>query len=226
MAIAFVQAKSLADNGGGGNNHVAAAYTSNVTAGNLLVCCAYLSVPSTQTIASLTDTLSNTWVSATSPISTGGTTDTVQQIFYCIANGSGANTVTLTSSGYNVSSVFYVRLFEFSGVDTGSPQDGSGTTSSAGVSTLTISPTNNNSLVVAQAALAASQTAFTPGTGYTAGPTPINSSCFDNTEYRVDAASGSQSCTWSRTVSLFSVAVFKPAGASVSTKRLLTLGAG
>lgn len=228
MAIAFVQKGSALATGAAGNTVVSCAYGSNVVAGNLLVAAVFLGDPSTTpAVASVADTQSNTWNSAT--ISrTGGTSNSTVQIYFAIAGSSASCNVSATISGAASTSGFAIHIFEFSGTALSSVQDGSGA-SALTVSTspsVTLTVASSGSLIVA----AANNSAGTPtvGSGYTAGPTPQNPWSADQSEYNVNVSSGSIAAgfTTSGGGTGLVAAAFKPATVTATTKQLLMLGAG
>jgi len=108
---------------------VSLAYTSNVTAGNLLL---FMNTAnSTNTFNTPTDTLGNTWVS----ITTSTHTTALQQVWWCIANGSGANTVTCTIATGGASGMNPV-VAEFTVAGSAPTVDGYGSGSSANATTV------------------------------------------------------------------------------------------
>lgn len=77
------------------------AYSSNVTAGNLLVCMVSFNRTSTFT-RSIADTLGNTWTFGTDiDFTDAGVDNTYMVTAWCIANGSGPNTVTFSDLSLN-----------------------------------------------------------------------------------------------------------------------------
>jgi hypothetical protein len=104
MAITLVQAKPVV-------SWTSAAYTSNVTAGNLLVL-AYIS--QNAPAITLTDTVGTTWFSATSNLASGYIE---VYLFYGFAVGSGANTITVTGTNANTQ----LLIAEFTGFAYGYP---------------------------------------------------------------------------------------------------------
>lgn len=137
MAIAFVQGTGNFASGAGAT--LTAAYGSNVTAGNLLIVAGYSSNASVTPTLAVSDTQGNAWTSACEVSGWGGTPQDAQ-IFYAIAKTTGANTVTLTTSG---SDTFRrVCIHEYSGCDTldqvSTNTGASGTTVSSGNVTTTV----------------------------------------------------------------------------------------
>jgi len=113
------------------------AYTANVTAGNLLVAFWACFSPSSGVghVQAPTDTKGNTWTQVTAI--SNADSETSCQMFYAIANGSGADTLTFTVSGA-ASGFLFCAIAEFSGIVAASPLDktaagtGSGTAVSSG----------------------------------------------------------------------------------------------
>lgn len=95
------------------------AYPSNITANNLLLVMIGGDATSAFTVS---DTKTNTWTE----VGHNNTATGAVGIFWAVANGSGADTVTLTSTLSNVMGLIY----EVSGCATTTPVDQSGTTSS------------------------------------------------------------------------------------------------
>lgn len=122
------------------------AYSSNVTAGSLLVSCIHAGAG----ITSVTDTLGNSWAAATNL--TDNSTYSLA-MFYAYSPSGGANTVTVNFTG----SVGYAHqvIGEWSGVASSSPLDKStgqfqatpGTGSNA-VTSGTVTTTTNGQLIV------------------------------------------------------------------------------
>ena len=117
----------------------------NVTAGNLLV--VWTSAAGAEAISSITDTQSNTWAEATKFQDVAN--DVSWHMWYTIAGSSGALTITIDSSPGNGSTVTYVN--EYEGPFAASPLDDAAAAQgiSAASSTGTITPTVDNSLLVA-----------------------------------------------------------------------------
>lgn len=135
MSITLVQSKPAQRTGSGSGNVV---FTSNVTAGNLLVFCASAWVGGTQpTISAGTDSQGNTWYVADQGANTSAGEKQNGGITYCIAGSSGALTYYPTITG-----TLYAEftLNEFSStdgwpaapLDVHSPNSGSSTTPTSG----------------------------------------------------------------------------------------------
>jgi hypothetical protein len=137
MSVTFVQSKS-----GGGS--ASATFTSNNTAGNLIVCGVEVNDHDTNINLSISDTVGNTYTAATGKIERGGSgvgNQTIQ-LFYAKNIGSGANTVTASDS---LSTAFHdIFLAEYSGCDTSAPLgahaavQGTSTTPDSGTLTVTV----------------------------------------------------------------------------------------
>jgi hypothetical protein len=122
------------------------AWTSNVTAGNLLVMTVKWTT-SGAPVMSATDTLGNTWLNKTRVSASIGVT---QQFWYCVSTGSGANTVTLT---FSVSeAAIGMCVAEFSGAtSTFDPSGGTNSSASASSTALSsghVTTTNANDLCI------------------------------------------------------------------------------
>jgi hypothetical protein len=127
---------------------VAATFGSNVTAGNLIAVIAVSPSNITQTLSSVTDSLSNTYSSAIGPIDQASLTYRVY-IQYAANIAGGANTVTCT---WDPSGVFKaIIIYEISGAATASPLID--TTSATGTGTAmnggNLDPTQANSGLIA-----------------------------------------------------------------------------
>ena len=113
-AIAFVKVDD--DGSCAGCTSTVKAYTGGNTAGNLLTAC-FVMDPA-QTVASMTDTRSNTWTRAHRIIGGGGGT---VEIWYAMNVSAGANTVTGNYSGST--SYAAMMLHEYSGAAISSALD-------------------------------------------------------------------------------------------------------
>src|ERR1700753_2642701 len=111
MTPAFVQGASNFSSSSASS--IAEAYTSSVTAGNMLIaCCGWASA---NTGGSITDTLGNTWTQQETVAGTSigyGLT-----IWTAVAKSTGANTVTVTPPSAP-QSFMRMAIHEYSGVDT------------------------------------------------------------------------------------------------------------
>lgn len=138
------------------------AYGSNVTAGSLLV--AALSVGATARTITLSDSLTQTFVLASS--GTNVTDGHATYIYYFANTAGGADTVTFSISG--AASPLRIGVSEFSGAATASPVEkvnnasGNSTTPASG----NVTPTTDGQLIFAVARNAAATT-FTAGTDFT-----------------------------------------------------------
>lgn len=156
--------QQAANLGGGNGTNITQAYSSNVTAGNMLVVVVNSDVGTTHTCS---DSLGNTWTNALQY-----NNGYIETICYAVASSSGADTVTATFSA----SVGFRRLAvtEYSGIDTTTPVNitasGAGT-SVSGVPDSVTSPsattTNPKTLIFGVAFNKQTTTTFTPGTGFT-----------------------------------------------------------
>jgi len=112
MAISFVQS-----NGNFSSSSVStlsATFSSNVTAGNLLVI-AIGFVGASTTVSSVTDTLGNTYSRAVGPTIDTNVNYTIYT-YYTTSSSTGSNTVTVNSSASGT--FFRVLVHEYSGVNT------------------------------------------------------------------------------------------------------------
>lgn len=148
MAISFVQSKT-SDSTNNYVNSISATFTSNVSAGSLLL--AFIDTTSTndETTATLTDTNGNTW---TRLVNFANTTDaSTIQCWYVLNANAGA-----TQVNYLMSANFRQRtmgILEFSGVATTSAVDGTPTTTAVNGYTQThgsgnLTTTNANDLII------------------------------------------------------------------------------
>ena len=132
---AYIQSKSATLSG---NNAISVTYDSTPTSGNLLVAFVATSSSTAPTISG--------WTGLTTS-STGGATSRSVRILYKISNGT-ETTVTTNS----INTLKFIAVSEYSGIDTTTPVDvensnltPTGTTTHTSP---TISPTNNNGLVI------------------------------------------------------------------------------
>lgn len=165
--MALVQTKSQSS--GGYVNSYTVAFTSNVTAGSLLVL--NLTAGVADTISSITDGRSNTWTSgATTANSETGERKT--WMYYVKNAASGATTVTITfTAGMYPDSAVIMR--EYSGMDTTSPLDQTSTandgasyvqTHSAGTTGTTTQA--SELIILGGGCSAAADPVFAAGSGY------------------------------------------------------------
>jgi hypothetical protein len=97
MAISFVQAAQYYSSASVSTLPIA--YTSNVTAGDLLVVTAVVHVTAAQTISGIADTQGNVWTPCEAAQSLVLSSNTyLTQTWYAVAKTTGANTVTVTPS--------------------------------------------------------------------------------------------------------------------------------
>ena len=143
-APAFIQANK---GGSASTSSLSLAFTSNNTAGNLIIVYADISGTSGASVSTVSDARGNTYTSAVGPISNG--TDYQFQVWYAKNIPGGSNTVTIT---YSIAVTNDVGIAEYSGLDTVSPLDvsASNTGNSATCSTgTTAASTAASELVVA-----------------------------------------------------------------------------
>lgn len=144
MAVAFVQANNNLVSAGAASQNIA--YSSNNTAGNLLLLVARVTdgaLASAPTISSITDTRGNNWIAIQSIVN-GNSRDILYAVYAC---GAGANTVTLTP---NKACFFGTIVLEYSGLNTFSPVDvkATNTGNSTAASSGSVTTTANGELVL------------------------------------------------------------------------------
>jgi len=148
-SIAFVQGNT--GSAGAGGSSINVAFSSNNTAGNLIV----ISSPwqsSGSPTASISDTEGNTYATAVGRLAHNLTNPFYSQIWYAKNIKGGANTVTITYSQSlaGVGAGADMEIDEYSGLDASNPFDvsGSATGSSAAVSSSTSTTNAANELIV------------------------------------------------------------------------------
>jgi hypothetical protein len=206
MPPAFVQSKGGTSNTPGS---LPIAYTSNNTAGNLLVCSG---VVNTSTIGGLTitDTQGNTWI-----IALHDTWNSVSTFFMAYAPNckAGANTVTIAQLGTLISGA----VSEYSGVSTTTPLDEAGF-SDSGLGTWTaatsgnVTTRDNGELIVAAQANSTGPASVTLGSGFS--NLQNDSGNFVSIESQVQATAGAIAGTFTISASsgACGVLTFVPAG--------------
>jgi hypothetical protein len=155
--ISMVQQNSV--NGGGVGSSLSLAFSNNNTAGNLIVVYQSWDDSGGNTIASVTDTAGNTYVS-TGPEHSG------TQIFYAKNIKGGANTVKTTFTGSG--NLFQLHILEYSGADPISPLDAVSSASSSSGTALDSGATTThfaNELIFGAGNI--SNTILDPGVGFT-----------------------------------------------------------
>ena len=188
MALAFVQSIGS----GSGADAQSLAYTSNVTAGNLLIASVRESGGSGAVWAAVTDSLGNTWNQGVRGASGAGTV----QLFWAKSVSTGACTVSF-DGGSNVA--LRCTLHEFSGTFGATPIDqtaynaGDGTSPDASSS---ITPANANALLFSVCGSSSDFTASSAGASWTLGP---NGFSRVYGAYRIVSASASYNADWSYT---------------------------
>jgi len=182
--IALAQSASL---DAGVTSAASLAFTTNNTAGNLIVVAVRIGSPSTTTV-SVRDTNGNSYSLARSQVQT---TDGHQAwVYYAKIIAAGANTVTVTLSA---TATLRVAIHEYSGLDTAAPLDqttsapGSGTAPTSG----SVTTTAANELLFGMGSSANART-WTAGTGYTLRQAPAGKL---ETADRIVAATGSFSAS-------------------------------
>lgn len=196
-AIGFVQ-KAVAVSGGPYNQ---AAFASANTAGNLLV--VVQAQQSDTASPTVSDTQGNTYASLSIKGTAGGSSAQEIYVYYAANCKGGANTVTTTANG---STGDYIAIYEFSGAassnaavigvsSTVNNENGTPTTTPSSGS---ISPTAGSLLfgtiynVTGELA-----TVISAGSGFTLGYNQNNGGVAFTTEYKLSAASGSQTINFS-----------------------------
>lgn len=168
MAWAFVQANGTGE--AGSDTNVAHAYTTNNTAGNLLVLAVGWS-PTATAISTVTDSAGNTWtqVSTNSPVDVSGGTFGFA-VYYALNCAAGANTVTVTWGSAVTNKA--LACAEYSGIATASAFDVSVGQAQASVGTGTDAVTTGTSASATTQAndlIVAFQLHRTVGNGMNAG---------------------------------------------------------
>lgn len=176
------------------------AFGSNVTAGNLLIVTAQGGSTS-QTLNTPTDTLGNTYVLITSAHSTNPSNGVWEYMWWAIANGSGANTVTITPTTGSVQMFMNIGEWTVSGV--APTLDGFGstaTTNNIAVTTLTATSSaaaGATDLVVTSFCAGGGGTSSTITTGYTQRTADvIGGGPYQVLADKTAGSSGAQSATW------------------------------
>lgn len=224
MAIARVQGRSNAIDAAAS---IGLAYTSNVTAGSLLV-----AVGSTfNTTLTISDSKSQAWTRDLSGISS---TDAGGCLGHFANAASGATTVTVTrASGSDDVSI---SIGEYSGADTAGAQDGTAATNGTSLTSASLTLTDAGSVVLSGlwedgfSGTASTTNSFVVATQSTWATTKMNVALAE----RFPGATGSYSTTWSSSAGTNSAAMvgiiaFKPAGGGgggVTVKTLAVMGVG
>lgn len=225
MAIARVQVRSNAIDAAAS---IALAYSSNVTAGSLLVC-----VGSTfNTTLTISDSKSQSWTRDLSGIAA---TDAGGCMGHFANAASGATTVTVTrASGSDDVSI---SIGEYSGVDTAGTQDGTAATNGNSLSSASLTTTDAGSVVLSGlwedgfSGTASVTNSFAVATQSTFSATKMNVALAE----RLPGATGSYSTTWSASggvnaAAMVGIIAFKPdaggGGGGGTTRLLASLGVG
>lgn len=228
-ASAFVQAPTAIDTSG-----ASAAFGSiTVTAGNLLIVGMRLGGNVTVTVS---DTKSNTWTQITGASLQNNADGDSVYLYYAKSAAGGATTVTLTPSG---SVSIRANLFEFSGLDTSSPEDQANKNDQAAGTAATsgnITTTQAAEMLVGFASNGSTQTGtYTAGTlGSGTGTIPSGGTSSKTAMmYHAESSTGTYSSTINFSnlnpdVVYGSIASLKDSGGVSSTcnGRLSLLGAG
>lgn len=167
---AFVQGNS---NGDSSNGTVSTcAFSSNVTAGNLLV--VTIGFVTTSATATASDTQGNTYSTAVGPTDNTGITYRLYT-FYAVAKSSGANTVSITIS---VGATFRrMMIHEYSGVNTLEGSNGASGNLSVPPDSGPVTTTHANALIFGWGITNNGTT--TAGTGFTLRETALSESTED-----------------------------------------------
>ena len=184
---------------------ISTSFSANNTAGNFVLVSGTIARPSGT--LSISDTLGNTYVPVTVPI-TDANQSVTSYLWYVPSCKGGANTVTLTPA---VAGALEIHVSEWSGVSSTYPLDvfasatGTGTNASSGAATTTA----NGELIYGYTFLLNTATA---GAGFT-GITLVNG---DLDEYQIQAAAGSVAATYTQTSGTWfaRVATFRPSTAT------------
>jgi hypothetical protein len=143
VAIAHVQSRSSYPGGSGPSN---LAFSSDVTAGNLVVVSASTSVEAATFTVTDTRATHLTWNALTRRTSAGGTV-CAAQIFWALDSVGGGLTVRVSTTGSDLG----FSIHEYSGIDTSATYDTEafGTSATATVATSSFQPANASSLIFA-----------------------------------------------------------------------------
>lgn len=223
MAIARTQVRSNAVDA---SPSLALAYTSNVTAGSLLVV-----VGSTfnQTLT-ISDSKSQSWTRDLSGISSA---DAGGCLGHFANAASGATTVTVTRAA--TSDDVSISIGEYSGADSAGTQDGTAATNGTSLTSASITLSDAGSVVLSGiwedgfTGTGSCTNSFVVATQSTWASTKMNAGLAE----RFPGATGAQSTTWSsstgtNSAAMVGIAAFKPAaaGGGVAARRLPLLGVG
>lgn len=175
----------------------AVAYTSNNSAGDLLIGCAVFD--SARTVSSVTDTAGNTWqVAQVQNTSSGGAR---VEVWYAMNANAGANTPTVNYSGIIAFGAWMIHAYSGAAVAgaldvlAAQAQTDPGTGADA-VTSGTNTTTQNNELIFGCTAEATGTGAVAPGTNFTQREDPTADS---PTEDRILATAGSVAATFTTT---------------------------
>lgn len=192
MTITLVQSATFDAGGAFGTFTTGTkAYTSNVAAGNLLVCAASCGQNNTgaQVNPSVSDTRGNTWATAvTKSNATGATNPGCEWIFYAKSGAAGANSVTLTFTGVTESFLSF-NIYEFH--DSGGAPNGwsvDATASALSASTVSATASQNPSAAIGVTSNWTQQPTGV-GASWTIQLNPSN--IFTASAYRILTATGS-----------------------------------
>ncbi len=207
----------------------AQAYTTNNTAGDLLVCGVTWDSAGSRVISTVADTQLNTW--SLWKVQDDTTNLQATALYYAFNCAAGANTVTVTFDGLANSTAIYVA--EYSGIQTTSPTDGtatgqtaSGSTATDNVTSTSLTTTVNNDTVIGSVMDTDSNATFTAGTGFTKRGSSFSGLSLEDL---VQSSSGAIAATWTRSVSgryAAIVAAFKEAASGVSPAAENATGTG
>lgn len=216
MAISFVQGKSSTFGAG-----VGLAYTSNNTAGNLLVCVSSLG---SATSLSISDTQSNTWVQADFS-STWSNNSTTSAFFYALNCKGGANTVTVVNQSAAKADLC---IGEYSGINTLDQHATPKTqTTGANPSSNSITTLFANEVIISwfegNSAETAVSTGFTVRNSITSGGSNFASFADD-----IVSSTGTTTATWTMTSNnaIVGILSFYQAAAGTVVYAIPLLGAG
>lgn len=222
-APAFVQSNS---NSASSGTTVAVAYSSNLTAGNLITVC----INANKGVTSLTDSLGHTYTAAT--LLTDGSTYAMG-LYYVPNITGGANTVTLTLNG--AVTYAHAEIHEYSGVATTSPLDQTtgqfqaapGTGANAVTSGNVTTTTDGQLIFGCTNSLTYGASTVSAGTSFTKRQEVFSDS---PSEDRVQPSAGLVAATYTTTAAATNyftlVGTFKAQAAASCKGALMLLGAG
>lgn len=225
MAITLVQSRA-ANNAGAFDGSIALAYTSNVTAGSLLVACV-MGTDGTS-VSGVSDGV-NTWTA--DKTAAFNTNVNFRTAIYSAPNAAaGATTVT---ASFTITCRCAIHLFEFAGAATASPADANNDATGNGTNpTLSVTTVGANDLIIGAVNTYDNAWTITAGTNFTLQSNQTTGSMSTGAEYWLDAgAAGAKTVGFTvagGTGGYWSMAAvaYKIAAAAASSGRVIGGGVG